>query len=99
MSAQSEKRKPKETPKKDNVTPLPRKVEEKVADHIFCGPHMKLPPVTVTDESVPLADRTAHRSCPMNVQPGWPIRKNIASRQRETPFFPEPGKLKHEPEI
>ncbi len=60
MSAQSEKRKPKETPKKDNVTPLPRKVEEKVADHIFCGPHMKLPPVTVTDESVPLADRMLH---------------------------------------
>lgn len=60
MSTQTAKRKPKETQKKDNVTPLPRKAEEKAAAHTFCGPHMKLLPVAVTDESVPLADRLLH---------------------------------------
>jgi len=45
--------------KDSNVTALPVKTEE-IAEHTFCGPHMKLPPVTVTDENVPMADRLLH---------------------------------------
>ncbi|PJB71254.1 MAG: poly-beta-hydroxybutyrate polymerase [Alphaproteobacteria bacterium CG_4_9_14_3_um_filter_47_13] len=55
MKAQAKKR----TPKKNNVTSLPLKKQD-AAEHTFCGPHMKLPPVTVTDENVPLADRLLH---------------------------------------
>ena len=54
MKTQTEKRKVKES----NVTPLPVK-KEKAADHTFCGPHMKLPPMPVV-EDVPLADRMLH---------------------------------------
>jgi polyhydroxyalkanoate synthase len=55
MKTQAIKHKEKES----NVTSLPVKKED-VAEHTFCGPHMKLPPVAVTDENVPLADRVLH---------------------------------------
>ncbi len=44
--------------KEDNVTALP--VQKQAEAHNFCGSHMKLPPVPVTAEDVPLADRLLH---------------------------------------
>ena len=55
MSAQTTKRKE----KAHNVTALPVQ-KQAAAEQGFCGPHMKLPPVPVTAEDVPLADRLLH---------------------------------------
>lgn len=59
MKTQAGKHKPREEHKEGNVTPLPVKKEE-MAEHTFCGPHMKLPPFAAMAEDVPLADRMLH---------------------------------------
>lgn len=45
--------------KQSNISSFPAENKDAAAEHTFCGPHMKLPPMPVA-EDVPLADRMLH---------------------------------------